>query len=497
MTVPAVRIRALDDRPSNPRGDHVVYWMTSFRRARANFALQRAVELAEELGKPLLVLEALRIGYPFASDRLHAFVLQGMADNARRFAKTRAQYYPYVEPEAGAGKGLLEALAKRACAVVADDWPCLFVPRMQQAAAARLGVRFEVVDSNGLLPLWATNTVFTTAHSLRVYLQKELAAHLRELPAEDPLAHAKLPRLDAAPAAVMRRWPMASAELLAAEPAALARLPIDHAVKPVALRGGSVAAEARLSLFVDEKLDGYPDERNEPEVDGTSKLSPYLHFGHLSVHQVLSAIAKREQWSPKKLGKSIGGAREGWWQLSRGAEAFIDELVTWRELAHNMSSHRPDTYTQFESLPPWALATHQKHAADEREHLYTLEQLERSQTHDPLWNATNEQLKRDGWYHNYLRMLWGKKLLEWSRSPREALARMEHLMNRYSLDGRDPISWSGFMWVLGRYDRAWGPERKVFGTIRYMSSENTARKVSVKRYIEHYSPAPPQLPLWS
>lgn len=493
MSVPTVRIRTLNDRPLEPRGRHVLYWMTSFRRARANFALERAIELAQELDRPLVILEALRIGYPFASERLHAFVLEGMADNAKRLAKTRALYLPYVEPSAGAGKGLVEALAAHACAVVGDDWPCLFVPRMQQAAASRIAVRFEVVDSNGLLPMWATPAVFSTAHSLRLYLQKELKPHLLQPPAEDPLAGAKLKAHEGLPAAVAKRWPFAQAELTDLQ--LLARLPIDHAVKPVAMRGGAIAAEERLRLFVDEKLDAYPDTRNEPEVDGTSKLSPYLHFGHLSVHQVLWAIAKREKWSPEKLGKSNGGAREGWWKMSPAAEGFLDELVTWRELAHNMSSHRPDDYTQFESLPPWALETHAEHAKDPREHLYTLEQLEASKTHDPLWNAANEQLKRDGWYHNYLRMLWGKKLLEWSRSPKEALARMEHLMNRYSLDGRDPISWSGFMWVLGRYDRAWGPERKVFGKIRYMSSENTARKVRVKKYIERYTGAPPQLPL--
>ena len=151
-----------------------------------------------------------------------------------------------------------------------------------------------------------------------------------------------------------------------------------------------------------------------------------------------------------------------------------------------MSSHRPDQYRSLDSLQGWAKATIAAHAADERPHLYSLQQLERSQTHDPLWNAAMGQLRREGWFHNYLRMLWGKKIYEWSKSAAEALHAMEHLMGKYSLDGRDPISWSGYFWVLGRADRPWGPERKIFGKLRYMSSDNTARKLAVKKYIAKY-----------
>ena len=487
-SVPAVRRRRLNEAAGRKEGDYVLYWMTAARRTRSNFALQHAVELARGLSRPLVVLEALRVGYADASDRLHRFVLQGMADNRARFAKKPATHLAYVEPSPGAGKGLLEALAAQACCVVTDDFPCYFLPRMTAAAAAKLAVAVDAVDGNGLYPMRATERVFTTAHSLRVHLQKELKPHLLELPAEDPFKGVKLPELAALPRGLEKRWPMASDALLEASPAALAALPIDHTVGPAVLQGGSEAGEARMAAFVAQRLKRYEEDRSEPELEGTSGLSPYLHFGHVATHDVFRAVVKQEGWSVDKLGPSNGGSKAGWWKMSAPAEAFLDELITWRELAYNMASHRPDDYFRFDSLPDWAQKTLKAHERDERPHLYSLEALDAARTHDPLWNAAMGQMKRDGWFHNYMRMLWGKKILEWSPSAPEALARMERLMNRYSLDGRNPCSYSGYFWVLGRYDRPWGPERPIFGAIRYMSSDNTAKKFSVKKYVEKYAP---------
>jgi deoxyribodipyrimidine photo-lyase len=171
--------------------------------------------------------------------------------------------------------------------------------------------------------------------------------------------------------------------------------------------------------------------------------------------------------------------------VSAAAEAFLDELVTWRELGFNMCAWRAD-FDRYESLPAWARAALDAHAADRRPWLYAPDELERGTTHDALWNAAQMQIVREGRMHNYLRMLWGKKILEWSASPREALSVMIHLNNKYGLDGRDPNSYSGIFWCLGRYDRPWGPERPIFGSVRYMSSENTARKFPVKGYIARY-----------
>lgn len=460
--------------------------MIAARRGRRNFGLQHAVDAARELRKPLLVLEPLRAGYRWANDRMHAFVLQGMADNARHFSRRCATYHPYVEPSPGSGSGLLEALAANACLVVTDDFPCFFLPRMVAAAAKRLDVRLTVVDSNGLLPLRATGKTYPTAYAFRRFLQKALPEFLPVLPEDDPLSGARLPRLDGIPDDVARRWPAASEAMLAASSEALKALPIDHAVAPAALVGGASAASRLLEAFLDDKLSRYADERNQPERDVASGLSPYLHFGHVSVHDAFARLAAREGWSPASLAAKATGERSGWWGMSVPAEAFLDELVTWREVGFNFASLRAD-HDRYASLPDWAKATLAAHAADPREPAYALADFEAARTHDPLWNAAQRQLVREGRIHNYLRMLWGKKILQWSASPQEAAVIMIELNNKYALDGRDPNSYSGIFWVLGRFDRPWAPERPVFGVIRYMSSENTARKVRVKEYLARFA----------
>ncbi len=468
-------------------GDYVLYWMIGQRRVSWNFALQRAVDLAQELGKPLVVFEALRCDYPWASDRLHRFVLQGMAEHRDRLADTSVTYFPYVERQVGAGKGLLEALAKKACAIVTDDFPSFFLPGMVTAAADRLGVRFEKVDSNGLLPLAATDRVFLRAVDFRRFLQKELAKHLIELPEADPLARARLPRLERLPVSITRRWKPASAEMLRAESCVLAELPIDHRVEAVAYDGGSSAAEAALERFLDRRLSRYVDDRNVLADRATSELSPYLHFGHISAHQVFAAVAERESWNPGRLGDRANGARQGWWGMSPEAEAFLDQLVTWRELGYNMSSLRDDVRS-YSSLPEWARATLEEHRRDPRPEVYTLEELEHARTYDEVWNAAQRELVRDGRIHNYLRMLWGKKILQWSPTPRQALAAMIELNDKYAVDGRNPNSYSGICWCLGRYDRPWGPERPIFGKIRYMTSDSTRRKLNLGPYLAEFGP---------
>jgi deoxyribodipyrimidine photo-lyase len=485
VAVPASRIRILDAAPPRTDREYVLYWMIAARRPRWNFALDRAAELARELDRPLLVFEALRCDYRWAADRHHRFVIDGMADNAAAFAD-RVAYLPYVEPRRGAGKGLLEALAARAGAVVTDSFPGFFLPRMVAAAAPRLDVHFEEVDGNGLLPLAAAPRAFERAVDFRRFLQRELAPHLAQLPSPES------PKTAACevPADVLQRWPPADLGALR-RPGGLASLPIDHGVAAVKTTGGEEAAAALLSEFVEHRLARYGGRR-DIEHDVGSGLSPYLHFGHVSAHRILAAIADREHWSPARLGDGGRGERQGWWGMSEAAEGFLDQLVTWRELGFNFAAHRAD-HERWDSLPAWARRTLTEHEPDARPELYDLDELESASTGDPLWNAAQSQLVREGAIHNYLRMLWGKKILEWSSSPRAALERMVQLNNRWALDGRDPNSYSGILWCLGRHDRPWAPERPIFGSVRYMSSANTARKMNVKGYLRRFAPAAPSL----
>ncbi len=488
MPVPENRIRALNTIEVSS-GEFVLYWMVAFRRLQWNFALERAVEHATRLGLPLLVFEPLRAGYEWASARHHRFVLDGMADQRDACEALPVGYYPYVEPEKGQGAGLLEALADKAAVIVSDDFPAFFIPRMHAAAAAKLRTRLEVVDSNGMLPMISTDRVFTTAHSFRAHLQKNLKPFLQELPREDPIRGAKLKRFSGLPKGIAKRWPVASDGLLDRESGALDELPIDHSVASVGgTPGGARVGRRLVDEFIGAVIARYTDQRNEPEKRATSQLSAHLHFGHVSSHQIFDALRRRESsWSVRDLPEKGGGSREGWWKMSPEAESFLDELITWRELGFNMASKRGADYEQYSSLPEWARKTLDDHRDDERPYTYTLRQFDNAETDDELWNAAQRQLVRDGRIHNYLRMLWGKKILEWTETPEDARDIMVELNNRYALDGRDPNSYSGIMWVLGRYDRAWGPERPIYGKVRYMSSKNTAKKIKVKGYLERYS----------
>jgi deoxyribodipyrimidine photo-lyase len=484
-TVPLSRVRTMNHGAVNPSGKYVVYWMTSARRLRWNFGLQRAVDYAVALRKPIVILEALRCDYPGANDRLHQFILDGMAVNRRHAARSRALYYPYVEPSRHHGRELLSTLASDASVVVTDWYPAFFLPRMIEAAALRLTVLLEAVDSNGVIPLAEHGRAFTSARFYRAFVQRVLRDHVSQVPEEAPLGRLRRgPRLASLPRAVSRRWRKARARLLTAGAKALAALPIDHSIAPVAIRGGSDAAARTLRSFVCGKLSGYDLHRNNPDDDGTSRLSPYLHFGHLSAHEVFSAVMTHERWTTRRLGAKGAGRREGWWGVSKAAEAFLDQLVVWRELAFNGCEHIKD-YAEYPSLPEWARTTLNTHETDPRPHIYTLKQLESARTEDPVWNAVQRQLVAEGWFHGYLRMLWGKKILEWSAVPANALALMQSLMDRYALDGRDPNSYAGYAWVLGRYDRPW-PRRPIFGTVRYMSSASAKRKLKMGRFLEQY-----------
>ena len=486
MTVPSLRLRSANHAPERPERAFVLYWCIGARRATHNVALDHALHEARRLARPLLVLEPLRVDYPWASARLHAFVLQGMADNARAFEDAGIAYYPYVEPAPGAGRGLVVALAARACVVVTDDVPGFFLPHMVAAAARRLDVRLVAVDGNGLVPLATTAQVLASALAFRRHAQRVLPEHLHALPA------AALPPLPGpralVPDDVAGRWPAATLDQLSRPDRIdqlLAGFPIDHSIARVALPGGSVAGGQRLASFLATSLHGYAERRNHPDDDATSGLSPYLHFGHVAAHQVFAAVAAHAGFSPARAARVATGARAGWWGVGADAEAFLDQLVTWRELALHNAWHGP-RLDGYQAIPAWARASLAQHARDARPACYTLDELAQARTHDELWNAAQRQLLQHGVLHNYLRMLWGKKVIEWSPTPEEAYARLVQLNNRYALDGRDANSLAGIQWCFGRYDRPWGPRRPVFGVVRFMSSDNTRRKLHLRRYLARF-----------
>ena len=391
--------------------------MIASRRVTWNFALDRAVEWAEKLQKPLVILEALRCGYPWASDRMHRFVtrwnggecllVRGHGRSLLSVPGARTECRQRIARRSGiarlhCGDGRVPLLfSSRA-------WSLLRLGRSQcswrwwtRMACFRCGKRSKP---------------FQPRIAFRRFLQRELPRHLMEFPKANALLNAKLPKAKHLPREITKRWPKASPRLLNSGDSVLAGISLDHGIPPVETRGGSTAAQALLRNFLRNKLPTYAEARNEPAQQATSELSPYLHFGHISVHQIFSEITRQEGWSPDHLAVRATGSRTGWWGTSQATEAFLDQVITWRELGFNCCQTRKD-YDQFESLPAWALKTLRLHARDERSYVYTLEKFERAKTHDPLWNAAQTQLLREGRIHNYLRMLWGKKILEWTRSP--------------------------------------------------------------------------------
>lgn len=472
----------LNEAPIRDERAYVLLWVTAQRRLAHNAALDHAVFLANSLGKPLLILEALRLDYPYASERLHRFILDGMADDVEAAQRAHVTMLAYVEREARDARGLLQAVAARACVVVTDDYPCFFIPRMTKAAGDHLDVELVAVDGNGLVPMRVVSRPHATAHSFRREIQKLLPPALDYAPSAAPLDALRVRSLAAVDDAVLRRWPTVDAASLRGE-ALLASLPIDRSVPRVAgRRGGRNAGLEALDDFVTNKLARY-GERSHPDANVASGLSPYLHFGYVGAHEIYAAVTQGSV-DPARL-VANGGSREGYYGLDPAREGFLDQLVTWRELGFNFCAHRSD-YAEYASLPPWARESLAAASADERPYRYSEADLEAANTHDPLWNAAQRELRETGTIQNYLRMLWGKKILEWSDTPEEAWRIMIQLNDKWALDGRDPNSYSGIGWVFGRFDRPWGPRRPVFGTVRYMTSASAAKKLHLSAYLARF-----------
>lgn len=480
------RSTTLNNKEIHSDRQYVLYWMTSSRRMTWNFALDYAVAEANRLQKPLLIMEPLTLDCRWSSRRFHQFIVDGMKEHSEVCRKSSVAYYPYVESQSGEVTKLLDLLAVNACTIITDDFPCFVLSELKQFAR-RFNVRSVAIDSNGILPMTCAPKMFTTAYSFRRFLQKELRPHLLTYPSVNGLEQLvdRCSCKDLVDEKILSNFPAINLLKNTDLSSFLDELPYQSTVNPVTRNGGTSAAVETLSQFLEIKLSSY-GERNHPDNDVQSHLSPYLHFGHISSHEILYRVLEKVSFNVLQLSEKATGQRQGWWNLPEEIEGFLDQLITWRELGFNMCSREID-YAKYETLPNWALKTLEEHSSDHRSELYTLKQLENADTADSLWNAAQSQLLKEGVIHNYLRMLWGKKILQWSPSPREALSRMIHLNNKYALDGRNPNSYAGIFWILGRYDRAWGPERPIFGKVRYMTSENTRRKLKLSNYLAKYS----------
>jgi deoxyribodipyrimidine photo-lyase len=473
----------------NEEGEYVLYWMQINRRFEYNFALEYAVAWANKLNKPLLIYEGLNIDYPWACDRFHSFILQGMMENLEIATQNNINLFSYVEPKINAGRGLLYNLANKACCIVSDEFPVFIVREHNTRVASKVNIPFITIDSNGLIPLGITEKDPYSAYLFRKIMQKHFFEAYTHPPKLNALSDLKNKTKIYIGDEIIQKY--GSAMSLDCDiKEVISTLDIDHTVKIVDIDGSRKGAIKKLNQFIKNSLMDYDEKRNHPDEKKTSGLSPWLHYGKISEYEIVKAALEQQpkDWNLECLTPN-GGKNKGFFNGDTNIEGFLDEVITWREVGFHYAHHRPD-YDEFESLPNWVKITMDEHINDERKWIYSLEELEYSQTHDQIWNAAQTQLTKEGIIHNYLRMLWGKKIIEWTPDYRTALDYLIELNNKYALDGRDPNSYSGIFWCLGRFDRAW-QERNVFGKLRYMASESTRKKVRLNNYIDKYGAQKP------
>jgi len=465
-------------------GDFVLYWMQINRRFQYNFALEYAVGWANKLDRPLLIYEGLNSDYPWACDRIHTFMMEGMKENLDYAREYALNYYSYLEPNPGEGRGLLYRLAERACCVISDEYPVYIMRDHNELVPKKLDKPYITVDSNGLIPLGLTKKAPYNAYFFRKIMQKNFIECYTHPPQKNPLDDLENQTKITLGSHFLQRYPSADGHLENI-PEFVERMPIKHKVSPVDFEGTRQTALGTLGGFISQKLGRYEKYRNDPDVGATSGLSPWLHFGKISEYEVVKAVLAHqpEDWSLDDITFNKGSTG-GFFNGDENVDGFLDEIITWREVGFHFAHHEPN-YDQFESLPDWALKTMNKHKSDEREYIYSYVELEQSKTHDVIWNAAQTELREEGTMHNYLRMLWGKKVIEWTPDHETALAYLIELNNQYAIDGRDPNSYSGIFWCFGRFDRAW-QERPIFGKLRYMTSKSTRKKVKLSQYLRKY-----------
>ncbi len=448
------RVQLLNDKPANNDGKYILYWMQMFKRASHNHALNFAIREANERKLPLVVYEGLKFYYPWASDRIHTFILEGVAEKRAAFEKLGIKYVFYLQKDDKSPKDTVAKIAENAALIVTDDFPCFIIPKHNEAIVKKAEIPVYAVDSNGVIPMSRFEKEEYAAYTIRPKIKKILHEYLKPFEEEKVIVKADKLKIDCPDTEVTEKN---IADLVK-------KCAIDHSVKPSNVyHGGTANGRKRLKKFLKNILEDYDEARNKPEKDGSSRLSSYLHFGFLSSLEIALAVKDSDAKQESK-------------------DAYLEEIIVRRELSYNFTRFN-ENYDSLKSLPDWVQKTMREHIDDNRAPIYSLEQLERGETYDELWNAAQREMVETGEIHNYVRMLWGKNVIGWTRSYEEAFAILEHLNNKYCLDGRNPNSYAGILWCFGKHDRPW-MKRPVFGTIRYMTSGSTGKKFNSKQYIE-------------
>jgi len=437
------RIKHLNSNKLKP-GSYVLYWMQASQRSEYNHALEYSVVLANELEKPVVVFFGLTDDFPQANERHYWFMLEGLREVQssleQRGIKMIIQHKP---PQIG----VLE-LSKKACSVIVDRGYLRIQKDWRGYAAIHMQCPLIQVESDVVIPVEETSQKEEySAVTIRPKIKKKLDRYLIKVYKHNPVIDSLDMRFD-------------SLDLENPEKI-ISILSMDKTVGRVdSFRGGTSEAKKYLEDFLSDNLTYFQVFRNDPTLSYTSNMSPYLHFGQISPLYIALRALKTK---------------------SPGIEVFLEELVVRRELSMNFVFYNQH-YDSFDALPEWAKISLRKHKTDRREYHYKLEELENAKTHDPYWNAAQKEMRITGKMHGYMRMYWGKKIIEWTKTPEEAFKIAIYLNNRFELDGRDPNGFAGVAWCFGKHDRPWS-EREVFGKIRYMNAFGLERKFNADLYV--------------
>lgn len=440
------RIQRLNDLPVQ-KGRFVLYWMQASQRAEYNHALEYAVRMANDLDLPPVVLFSVTDRFPEANLRHYTFMLAGLKEIQAELRRRGIQFLLlHRSPE----RAVLE-VTREAAAVITDRGYLRIQKAWRDKVAQEVLCPLVQVESDVVVPVEeASKKEEYAAATIRPKIRKLQNRYLAPLK-ESPVKRSSLRMAFDVP-------------LIDDPTVLLKKLKTDSTVSLThAYPGGTAEAKKRLEDFVTNKLNHYADLRNDPSADCLSHVSPYLHFGQISPLYIALSVLTAE--GPSENAK----------------EAFLEEMIVRRELSINFVHCNP-RYDAFEALPAWAIRTLKEHTDDRRDYLYSLDEWEKAKTHDPYWNAAQMEMVETGWMHGYMRMYWGKKILEWTVTPEEAFRTALYLNNRYELDGRDANSFAGVAWCFGKHDRPW-KERKIFGTVRYMNAAGLMRKFNMDKYV--------------
>ncbi|MBL1214590.1 MAG: deoxyribodipyrimidine photo-lyase [Ignavibacteriae bacterium] len=429
----------------------IVYWMQRDQRVDDNWALIEAVNLAEKNDQPLIVVFNLVSKFLEASLRQYSFMIEGLKEVEAKLSKLNIPFKLLIGKPANE---LLKFIKEIDAGILVTDFnPLKIIKVWKNKVAEKIDIPFYEVDAHNIVPCWeASDKLEYAAYTIRPKIKKQLDKYLDDFPSlkklklKDDFNFKKV------------NWKEV-----------YDNLEIDKSIKPVEwIKPGEQEAKKMLKDFLSNKLPAYDEERNDPNKEALSNLSPYLHFGQISAQR---AALEAQPFIEHK----------------NSQESFLEELIIRRELSDNFCHYNND-YDSFDGFHDWAKKTLNEHRDDEREYVYTQAQFEKAETHDPLWNAAQTEMVETGKMHGYMRMYWAKKILEWTKTPEEALSICIYLNDKYELDGRDPNGYVGAAWSVGGvHDRAW-TERPVLGKIRYMNYNGCKRKFDVKSYIKKYIP---------